>query len=66
MPRYFFNLADGVELIDRDGIALPSLEAAKSQAIKMANTFESHEPGGRLVVVTDEAGAEVYRTPVTG
>ena len=34
MPRYFFNVMDGVKTQDFDGMELPDLEAARGEAQK--------------------------------
>ncbi|WP_438617100.1 DUF6894 family protein [Methylobacterium brachythecii] len=36
MPRYFFNLYDGVVRSDLDGIDLPNLGAARLEAVGFA------------------------------
>ena len=43
MPRYFFNVMNDVRAQDFDGIELPDLEAAETEARKdIANIIESH------------------------
>ena len=34
MPRYFFNVRDGSEILDEDGTDLPDIYAAQAQAIR--------------------------------
>ena len=36
LPRYFFNMSDGADLPDDEGIVLPDLTTARTQAIKTA------------------------------
>ena len=36
MPRYHFNVHDGVSLPDRDGVELPNLPAARKEAVRYA------------------------------
>jgi hypothetical protein len=36
MPRYFFNICDGTDLIDREGTELLDDEQAKSDAVNLA------------------------------
>lgn len=36
MPVYHFNVHDGSDFPDRDGIALPDLQAARRQALQLA------------------------------
>jgi hypothetical protein len=36
MPRYFFHVRDSSEHIDEDGVELPSLDEARSQAVVAA------------------------------
>ena len=36
MPRYFFHVRDSVEMLDHDGVELPSLPEARAQAVVAA------------------------------
>ena len=36
MPRYFFNVVDGVAMEDMEGIVLPDFPAARLEAIRRA------------------------------
>lgn len=47
MPRYFFNLYDGLDLSDEDGVELPDLDAAVSMAVHYAGSV-LRESGPRL------------------
>jgi uncharacterized protein DUF6894 len=39
MPRYFFHVIDGREIIDRVGTVLPSLGQARAEAIRTAGAI---------------------------
>ena len=61
MPRYFFNVHDGVDLLDEEGTELPDLDAARRIAIQYAGAL-LEESGHRLAFgetwqleATDEA-----------
>jgi hypothetical protein len=59
MPRYFFNIHDGTDLIDRDGTELRDLAQAKSDAVSLA---------GRSIADMGDAfwtGGEEWRLDVT-
>ena len=68
MPIYFFHLSTVEILPDDEGEELPSREAAIALAKEVAHDLSAnHEPSyvrGKAVVVTDEAGAELFRTPL--
>ena len=34
MPRYFFNVYDGLSVLDQDGTVLPDIYSAQGQAIR--------------------------------
>ena len=50
MPRYFFHVHDGQDIIDHEGTDLPSEAQAKSQAVVMS---------GRLIM---EMGDEFWKS----
>lgn len=58
MPRYFFDLINGIgRTHDEDGIELPDLAAARERAIAEARPIMAHEVlqgrldlGGRIVI----------------
>ncbi|MET0259360.1 MAG: hypothetical protein ABW179_12355 [Methylobacterium sp.] len=52
MPRYFFDIHDGIHVTDDVGRDLPDLEAAKAQAIQMAGGFAT-----RPAILGDDGGA---------
>ena len=73
MPIYFFRLSAAYSqqfeiLPDDEGEELPSREAAITLAKEVAHDLSANqEPSyvrGKAVVVTDEAGAELFRTPL--
>lgn len=47
MPRYHFNVDDGLSLRDDDGIELPDLAAARKEAVKLAGA-SIREYSGKL------------------
>jgi hypothetical protein len=63
MPRFFFHIRDGDELIeDPDGSVLPDLEAARVEAIEGARAIVAAKVlAGKLIdgqkfEITDESG----------
>lgn len=67
MPRFFFNLHDGVDVRDGEGVVLPDLNAARKEALRGArDIMASDVKQGTLsldeyIVVVDEQGHEVHR-----
>jgi hypothetical protein len=65
MSRYFFHVHDDVEASDQDGVELPSIEAAKWEALRGARSLAAEQVlEGRLnlghsIDVADETGAVV-------
>ncbi|RYF22147.1 MAG: hypothetical protein EOO77_04700 [Oxalobacteraceae bacterium] len=67
MPRYHFNVYDGVILLDKKGVELPEIMFARREAIRYAGVLL--EEGARLenlgsewrMEVTDDAGAILFR-----
>jgi hypothetical protein len=43
MPRFHFNVYDGVNLLDREGTELPNWQAARLEAIQRAGEFLKDE-----------------------
>jgi hypothetical protein len=39
MPRFFFDVRDGVETLDREGTELAGIDEARVEAAKMAGTL---------------------------
>ena len=64
MPRYFFNIADGAWILEREGLSFSDLQPAETYARQLARTCRSSGPRPLSVIVTDEDGSELYRTPV--
>jgi hypothetical protein len=67
MPIFHFDIADGVRLEDPVGLDCESEHDAKRTADLIARQIAidlgaDNEP--RSVVVVDEAGSEIYTTPV--
>jgi hypothetical protein len=67
MPRYFFNLTNGVRMVvDDDGVQLKDEEAMRLEALEMVADLrkESHITGadwsGWRVIVCDENGSELF------
>jgi hypothetical protein len=67
MPIFHFDIADGVRLEDPIGLDCANEHAAMETADLIARQIAidlvgDNEP--RAVVVVDEAGAEIYKSPV--
>lgn len=67
MPRFHFNVYDGVSTHDRDGIVLADLSEARRHALSRAGALlDEEEQRGRLgedwrLEVTDENGRLLFR-----
>ncbi|MCJ2070780.1 hypothetical protein MKK75_18620 [Methylobacterium sp. J-030] len=67
MPRYHFNVYDGVVMLDKKGVELPEIMFARREAIRYAGVLL--EEGARLeslgsewrMKVTDEVGLILFR-----
>lgn len=67
MPRYHFNVYDGVTLLDKKGVELPDTQFARREAIRYAGVLL--EEGARLeslgeewrMEITDETGLILFR-----
>jgi hypothetical protein len=65
MWRFFFHVKDGNTFNDEDGENLPSIEAARAYAARIANELAQEGGyGGLAVKVTDEQGNEVAYVPL--
>ena len=72
MPRYHFNVVSGASLLDRDGIDLPDLRTAQTEAVRfsaqslsdLAETFWDTEEW--RLNVTDEEGLILFHLHITG
>jgi hypothetical protein len=67
MPRYFFHVVDGREIVDDEGTELPGLRAARAEAIRTAGAMLRDE-GDEFwngtewhMNVTDAAGQSVLK-----
>ncbi|MGO4527251.1 hypothetical protein AB4097_20635 [Microvirga sp. 2MCAF35] len=67
MPRYFFHVIDGRDIIDNDGTVLPGLREARAEAIRTAGSMLRDE-GDRFwnstewqMNVTDASGQSVLK-----
>lgn len=67
MPRYFFNVEDGLALPDFAGVELEDIDAARTEAVRLGEAFIAEEPrafdagGPWRVDVTDEWGLILFR-----
>ena len=71
MPRYYFRLADGKQVLDNHrGIDLPGNAAARTDAMALARNLKSGNvmPGwdwtGWFVAVVDQHGHKVEEVPI--
>jgi hypothetical protein len=67
MPTFHFDITDGVRLEDPVGLDCQDERDAKKTADLMARQIAIDLEGDdepRTVVVIDEAGSEIYKTPV--
>jgi hypothetical protein len=72
MPRYFFNVVDGVSLPDPDGVELPDLRTARIEAIRFsaqclseaADSFWDSEEW--RLNVTDDHGLILFYLQISG
>jgi hypothetical protein len=67
MPIYHFDIADGVRLQDPVGLDCRNENDAKKAADLITRQIAidlDADGGDRSVVVIDEAGSEIYKTPV--
>ena len=65
MPRYFFHVIDGKEIIDNEGTMLAGVDEARAEAIVVSGEM-LRDLGGKFwghgqwqIRVTDEAGEKV-------
>lgn len=67
MPRFFFNIHDGVSIEDKEGTEFPDWRAAQLEAIRLAGTIVANN-ASRLQLgedwcleVTDDTGLVLFR-----
>lgn len=66
MPRYYFHVHDGKDFPDLQGTVLPSVDAAKSEAVRFMADLLAHNPdgfwsGGEWTMhVTDARDVELF------
>ncbi len=67
MPRYHFNVSNGVSSVDKQGIDLPDIQAARSEALSIVETIVAEAAqrpnyGDKWrMEVTDHAGQPLFR-----
>jgi len=68
MPKYHFEIVDGYRLEDPVGVELPGADQAKTVAHDIASQIAQDvvSENRRNVVVVDDDGAEIYKTPING
>jgi hypothetical protein len=69
MPRYYFHLTDGTDVLDDpDGLELPGDAAALEEAVLVAadvkTRFRPRDWTGWVVRILDDKGRQVDRIPV--
>lgn len=66
MPKFHFEIADGYVVPDPSGMELPSEQAAKDVANKMAKQISIDVKSNAFneVVVKTDDGREIYRAPI--
>jgi hypothetical protein len=71
MPRYYFHLTDGKEVLKgEEGIEFPGNAAAREEALRLAQNLKEGTlaPGcswdGWFISIVDKHGHEVDRVPV--
>ena len=67
--RYYFDFKDHFSVMDKRGEVCTTQEAAEDFAKKLAGEMgQEKSPADRVgdfIVVVDETGTEVFRTPLT-
>ncbi|MDB5616022.1 hypothetical protein [Tardiphaga sp.] len=68
MTKYHFEIVDGYRLEDPVGFELPSEDQARAVAQEIAKqiAIDISSESTRNVVVVDEDGKEVFKTPIKG
>jgi len=71
MARYYFHSEDGRNYPDEEGTELPSLEAARIEAVRVLGDILKEDPdevlsnGALRVTVTDDAGLIYFALDVS-
>lgn len=67
MPRFYFNVHDGVNKLDKKGTVLPDRQAARIEAVRLAGDILKHE-AHRVglyedwrIEVTDQTGVILFQ-----
>lgn len=65
MTRYFFHSANGAHHLDNVGMALPSLDAARKEAVRWMGELltefpDNFWPAGKLVVFVTDADWKLF------
>jgi hypothetical protein len=70
LHRFHFNVEDGLSTLDTDGVELPSIHAARIEAIRLTgeilrdNPQEFWDRPAWQMFVTDEAGLTLFSVQV--
>jgi hypothetical protein len=69
VPRYFFHLTDGTDVLDDpDGLELPGDAAARDEAVLVAadvkTRFKPRDWTGWFVQIIDDKGRQIDQIPV--
>ena len=71
MPRYYFHLTNGKQVLDNHkGINLPGDAAARNDAVELARDLKGggalpeHDWTGWFVAIVDEQGRKVDEVPI--
>ena len=70
MPRYFFDVTDGREHVDEDGLEFRDLHQASREALRslpeIAAGYATPRDSGEIAItVRDESGAAIYRASMS-
>lgn len=66
MPRFFFDIADGPDYIDEEGVVLEGLNAARIEAVRLSGELLNSYPdrfwsvGDRSCTVKDDKGLILF------
>ena len=71
MPQFYFNVHDGKDLIDDQGLEFPNADSAREAAVCLFGLVLKEDASlvacgaGRRMEVTDQAGSVLFRLGVT-